>query len=218
VPGGAAEKARKGPGVQLRSGELPVRRGREALSALKRALPRSVADYAQMIANLTVAISAVIAVGQYVESRRDARIARTLEMLERFEGETYAAPRQFATVALEDIRGQLHASLSPSELAALPAGQEAELASRLARIRVYGPAERGALPPELAQITGFFNTLQTCIEQRVCDGKTAHGLFDVYASSFWENYGAVIDHERRRARPSFAQGLETFVGEARATR
>lgn len=180
--------------------------------------PRTFIHYVEILAAVSLAISAVVATGEYLSSRRDFHVEQTLNFLERFSSDRLVIAQRDVERIAQTAGAATEERLADPALANLP---PAEL--KVARTRLFvqlvlsGDAPKlGKLPPSIVDITSFFNGLQACIENEVCDEATAHAFFDTYALSFWQVFGAVAAVERSTHRPKFAGGMERFVNAAKA--
>jgi hypothetical protein len=170
-------------------------------------------SWTQLIANAVVAISAIAAVVTYYQSRADARVERTLQIVQRFESEDFSASRAKVSELASRTRDALQSNAAA--LAVLDTGESHDLRTRLLLAVEY---EGQPDPPAaLTDVTGYFATLQSCIEQHVCDANTAHGFLGSYANALWQDIKDVAAFERAHSRPNFAAGIETFAASSKAT-
>ena len=163
----------------------------------------------QATASLVLAGSAVFAVYQYFQSRADTRVVRTLEFTQRFEGPAYASSRSAVTQIAVTARNALTGAFADNRLRTLSSAEVADLRRRLLLSVVYDNASE--IPPALSDITGFFSSLQACIDQHVCDANTAHAFLGSYARSFWQDFKVVVQYERAHSRRNFASGMEKYL-------
>lgn len=178
--------------------------------------PQTLNDWMQVAANAVIALSAAFAAYQYYQTRADARVDRTLQIVQRFEAADYAPTRNAITEIAAKSRDALQAAFADHHLAGLSSSERRDLRTRLVLSVIYG--NRNDPPGALIEVVGFFGTLQSCIEQRVCDAETAHAFFGTYADSFWRDFHEVADYERAHSRATFAAGLERFVGWGKSQR
>lgn len=81
------------------------------------------------------------------------------------------------------------------------------------RLLVYGDDEGDDMANDLDNVVGFFNSLQTCVANSLCNHKVAHAFFDQSALTFIENFDGYIE-DRRKTAKYFAKGLRAFYAEA----
>lgn len=169
--------------------------------------------WAPAIASIFAAGSAVFATYQYYVSRGDLHVARTLDFVQRFDSGRFSKAQDEATIAIAAAQETTRARLKEPTLAGLSPAERAALADKLFVAALYGDGIRSppSLPLVIADLTGFFNGLQTCIAEGMCDEKTAHGFFDRYALSLWCDIYPAVTYERDHGREGFALGLQQFV-------
>lgn len=65
---------------------------------------------------------------------------------------------------------------------------------------------------DIMVLIDFFETLETCLTNRICDAQTAHAFFGGYARHFYHlHYPYIIQLRQEWNDPSFAKEIETFV-------
>lgn len=174
----------------------------------------SLGEIAEVVSAMVLAASAIAAVYQYWIARADRHVEQTFAFIERFDGDRLAAAQR----AVNDLAGKA-GQVTAGRIAAYEAtGMEQRdvtvISDRLFVEAVLAQADEkatGDVPAALLEITSFFNGLQICIEEGLCDRSTAHAFLDIYAASFWQTYDPVIRHVRDMDRPHFAKGLERFL-------
>lgn len=174
----------------------------------------SLGEIAEVVSAMVLAASAIAAVYQYWIARADRHVEQTFAFIERFDSDRLAAAQR----AVDDLAGKA-GQVTAGRIAAYEAtGMEQRdvtvISDRLFVEAVLAQADENAtgdVPAALLEITSFFNGLQICIEEGLCDRSTAHAFLDIYAASFWQTYDPVIRHVRDMDRPHFAKGLERFL-------
>jgi hypothetical protein len=149
----------------------------------------------------------VFAIHQYLEAREDARIARTLDYVERFgDARTHvgAASQRIAQKLweTEDQIEDLHA-----EVEAAPPADAEVLLRQFSEKLVEGTSENPGLRTDVDEVVAFFEALVICIEARVCDRATALAFFGTYLDGFWRHFGPSTE-ARGSLAPNFANGIQ----------
>lgn len=81
---------------------------------------------------------------------------------------------------------------------------------RLAMFLVTDSDGGKGLENELDIIVRFFNGVQICLENGLCDRKVANAFLGSYAQSIWANFGPYIE-SRRSIIDGYGAGLELFL-------
>lgn len=175
-------------------------------------------EIAEVVSAMVLAASAIAAVYQYWIARADRHVEQTFAFIERFDGDRLAAAQRM----VDDLAGNAGQSTAIKMASYEDTGMEqSELEPIEDRIFVEavlsqaGEKAAGDVPPALLEVTSFFNGLQICIEEGLCDRSTAHAFLDTYAASFWQTYEPIIEHVRGKDRPHFAEGIERFLKDAK---
>lgn len=189
------------------------RRARLARSGVPAGKP-SPGELAEVFSAVILALSAIAAVYQYWVARADRHVEQTFAFIERFDDDRLALAQR----KVDEISGSAGDAIAKQvdgyAQAGLPKEEIEPIADRLfveAVLRQTAAGQSGDVPTALLEITSFFNGMQICIEQGLCDSATAHAFLDPYASSFWQTFEPVIVHVRSRDRPLFANGMERFI-------
>lgn len=201
-----------------RSAMAVARRARRREQAGAKANSRtSLGEIAEVVSAIILALSAIAAVYQYWIARADRHVEQTFSFIERFDGDRLSAAQR----AVDDLAGNagqtIAARVAAYEAAGVAQADVDVLSDRLfveAVLAQAGDEVAGDVPPQVLEITSFFNGLQICVEEGLCDRSTAHAFLDTYAASFWQTFGPVIRHVRAKDRPHFADGMERFLKQA----
>jgi hypothetical protein len=179
--------------------------------------PHTVLGWLQLTGGVIVAVSAGTGAYQYSVSRADYHVEQCVRFLERFDGDRLAASQRRVDelVAIADDAAERGLAGMPTESPGVaPTGkQRALLHDRLfvEAIMASKPGNGVDVPAPIQDITSFFNGLEVCVEQKLCDRRTAHAFLDGYAASFWQAYGPLVRYARDTNHPHFASGMERFV-------
>lgn len=193
------------------------RRRRAARTDGKSAARATPGEVAEVVSAMILALSAIAAVYQYWIARADRHVEQTFAFIERFDSDRLAAAQR----TIDDLAGNagqaIAAQVATYEQAGMAQDEVDTISDRLfveAVLSRAGEKAAGDVPPALLEVTSFFNGLQICIEEGLCDRSTAHAFLDTYAASFWHTYNPVIRHVRGQDRPKFADGMERFLKSA----
>lgn len=187
------------------------------MSALRwRSWPRALIDAAKVLGAMGLSVSALFAAWQYGVSRHDLHVAQTFALVDKFEGDRQTAAQVEAITRAADAAA--NARLGREDKAAWTEAERALLRDRLfvEAVLASRPDHAGDVPDTILNVMSFFDEIQICVEQGLCDATTAHAFLDPYADSLWTAYAPVTRYMRAGRRPHFAEGLERFVRMARS--
>jgi len=167
---------------------------------------------------LVLIVAAFFSVFQYLAAREEARVGRTLDLVELWEKSEYqqaqgALKRRIAALN-EEHQEELGTNPTPEEIAFYR-----ERLGLQALTRDDGDMPLAEFQEHFDRIVYFLNRLSSCVEESLCSRKVADTFFRDYALSFWSYFAGYVD-QRRKAETSFAKPIETYVGpdQASATR
>lgn len=175
--------------------------------------PSTFRDWVEIVGAAGLVGSAIFSAYQYYNSRADRHVEQTLKLLERFESDRFeAAQRTIDQLAINAGQGAQRA-VAESATTDTSVAERESMRDRVfvEAVMASNSAKNGDVPGPVIEITSFFNGLEVCIEQDLCDGKVAHASLDAYAASFWKTYRPVILYARGTQRPQFAADMERFV-------
>lgn len=162
------------------------------------------------VLRLLLIAGGIFTVYQYVQTRDEARIGRTLEMVDLWEQPQYQeaqrAVRQRIAALNERYSRLIGENPSPEEL-------------RVYRSRIGMEAmseDGGEMPlPDFEEhfdrIVYFLNRVAFCVESDMCKREVADAYFRDYAQSFWAYFEGHVDRRRTLGSPSFATAIERFI-------
>lgn len=172
--------------------------------------PDRLIDWLDLVVKVGAIFAAIFAVHQYLEARQDARVAKTLDYVQRFDdadSKVGAARRRIAGVLwlndgqikrLRDIKRNL------------PEAESREIHRRFISKLVDGTAASPGLRQEIQDLVSFFEGLSVCVETNLCDATSAERFFGDFAKTFWSNFAVFIE-ERRLVSPDYGSGLQAFT-------
>lgn len=179
------------------------------------------AEFAEVIGVAILALSAIAAVYQYWVARGDRHVEQTFAFIERFEEDRLVTAQR----SVDELAGRAAQTVASQmvvyEKSGLSQTELRTISDRLFVEAILAQADAksaGDIPASILEITSFFNGMQICIEESLCDRSTAHAFLDTYAASFWQTFEPVIVHMRTQDRPRLAEGLERFLKSAEEAR
>jgi hypothetical protein len=138
---------------------------------------------------------------QYLEKERGDRVKVTLDFLE----------RQNITPVLE-ARRNLLAKWRPHQpsLIAMLARPDGGVADFNAFVLTVIKDEE--LFEDVVTVMDYYESLQICVESKVCDATTTRALFQQDAKVFFNlHYPFIADQKKERSDPNFGRLLQTFA-------
>lgn len=138
--------------------------------------------------------AAIFAIIQYYEHIEEKRVQETLEFYKRFSSEPLYSSRievlKQWEIMWSNIR-QLPAAKTPDEIK--------EIRAQWKELVVKSVTNDVQLTAKINALFDFFGALQVCIENKICDEKSAHELFQGTVKEFFENncpYVAYMRYDR----------------------
>jgi hypothetical protein len=159
-------------------------------------------------------VGAVFSALQYMQSRHEARIGRTLSLVELWERPEYQDAQRAVKRRLAVLADRTASMITEKTT-------DAELDIIMSSIGLQAmSAEGGTLPIEefeekFERVAYFLGRLGSCVEGNLCDRKVADEFFLDFARSFWRYFAGHIERERGRGSPTFASAIESYVNAAR---
>jgi hypothetical protein len=166
--------------------------------------PQSLGALFDIAVKVAALFGAAYTYAEYNAHQRSEVVARTLAYESRFESAEFKASQ-------DRIRAALVEALQNDPRRRDRAGSSSASLADPAWFAAYQSFRGKGVMSDLANITGFLNGLEVCIEAKLCDESISVKLFGPYAASLWTNFKPVIDDQRRRETPGFARETEAFV-------
>ncbi len=163
-----------------------------------------------LIVRTALVLGAVFSVVQYLNTREETRIARTLALVDDWEKPEYQAAQR----ALHERLAALNAKYSEL-LGAKPTDREVAIFQ--SRIGLESLSAGGGSQPlaefraDYDRILYFLSRLSACVDGKLCSSAVADDYFRDFAVSFWRYYSAAIEAERKRGQPTYGLAIETYV-------
>ncbi|MCO5081934.1 MAG: hypothetical protein M9955_09795 [Rhizobiaceae bacterium] len=166
--------------------------------------------YVGFALRILLVFGAVFSVVQYLQQRAEARVNRTLDLVEMWERSEY----QSAQKALKDRLVAANAQ-NQSLLGANPTEAESRIYfSRLGRLLLTDAG--GEMPlhefqDHFDRVVYFLNRISSCVTNNICDRDVANDYFLDYARSFWSYFSGYAAEVRASGSPNFANPIEEYV-------
>jgi uncharacterized protein YdhG (YjbR/CyaY superfamily) len=163
-----------------------------------------------LLVRFTIILGAIFTVYQFLATREQARVQRTLELVELWEKAEY----QDAQRALKQRLSALNEEYA-SLLGTNPS--EKELSVYYDRIGVEALTESGGAMPlaefseQFDRIVYFLNRVSFCVEGAICSEQIADAYFRDYAASFWQYFAGYITRQRKAGASSYAKPIENYL-------
>lgn len=167
--------------------------------------------WAGFVLRIVLIAAAFFSVMQYLAARDEARVGRTLDLVELWERSEYQDAQDALKRRLVGLNDK-YASLlgktpSESEVAVFRdrVGQEA-----------LTPAG-GDIPVDEFQrhfdrIVYFLNRLSFCVEENLCSRRVADAYFRDFALSFWSYFSGYVAEQRKAGSTTYAVPIELYLG------
>jgi hypothetical protein len=183
-----------------------VPKEREVLAAPRPGWWGTTRDIVDTLAKLAAMFAVIFAAMEYVNAQRRAQIAHTIAYHNRFETGDVAQ-----SVAMIDTEFRNQRNIF-EQLLTLPSSPEEKAAvyRDIVSMLAYDANGGKGLEKELDVVIGFFDNLNICVEEDLCQRSVAIPFFGEYAVEFYRNFEPYIE-DRRRNLPQFAASFERFV-------
>lgn len=156
----------------------------------------------------------VFTVVQYFQTREEARIERTLQLVELWEQPEYQTAQKALKARLDALNEQYSGLLGSN-----PSPDEQKIYAERIGIAALG-AEGGTMPlgefrDHFDRIVYFLNRVAFCVEGNLCQRAVADAYFHDFAASFWTYFERHAQQERRRGSPNYAVTIENWLAKGR---
>mgnify|MGYP001201250557 CR=1 FL=1 len=173
--------------------------------------------WAGFVLRIVLIAAAFFSVMQYLAAREEARVGRTLDLVELWERSEYQDAQDALKKRLTGLN-QKYANLlgkNPSD------SEVAIFRDRVGQAAMT--AEGGDIPVDEFQrhfdrIVYFLNRLSFCVEERLCSRRVADAYFRDFALSFWSYFSGYVAEERKAGSVTYAMPIEQYLGIQPATK
>ena len=157
-----------------------------------------------------IVLGGLFTVYQYLETREQGRVERTLQLVNLWEQPQYQEA-QAALQARLDALNRQHAGLLGAD--ALPSERQVYFR----RIGLEAMQEDGgemalaAFRAQFERIVYFLNRLAFCVDAALCSREVADAFFRDFAESFWAYFSGHVEQVRRQGDAGYAGPIEAYV-------
>lgn len=155
---------------------------------------------ATLISQGALIVGGLFAAYQFMESRKDARVERTMEYILRYDDGRVGDSRRAIQSALRPFLPQF---------AEIEGGVAPEDREDMVLTLVETGGE-GRLPDHVDTVVDFYESLWTCVRESICSQEVAFGYFTADAHEFVQNFEPYL-RRRQENNPAYAGGLERFA-------
>jgi hypothetical protein len=159
---------------------------------------------------LLIVIGGVFSVLQYLDTREENRVERTLQLIELWEQDEFQAAQRAIGNRLEALNAQFGELLDRN-------ATEQELSVYFDRIGAAAmQPDGGAMPvaefrDHFDRMLYFLNRMAFCVEGKLCSREVVDTYFGDFAKSFWAYFGGYAREQRSELTPNYAAPLEAYV-------
>ena len=157
-----------------------------------------------------IIVGGIFSVLQYLDTREENRVERTLQLIELWEKPEFQAAQQAIGERLDALNAQFGELLDKNATAA-------ERAVYFDRVGVAAmQPDGGTMPVEtfrahFDRMLYFLNRMAFCVDGGLCSRDVVDGYFGDFASSFWAYFGGYIAEQRGGIAPNYGAPLEEYV-------
>lgn len=159
---------------------------------------------------LLLVVGGLFSAYQYLESKEEKRVERTLQLVDTWERAEYQQAQRAVSERLDALNAK-YAGL----LGARPSA--AERSVYLERIGIEAmTAEGGEMPladfrAAFERVLYFLNRVAFCVDGNLCSRKMVNGYFGDYALSFWQYFEGYARQQREAGSANLAAPLEAYA-------
>lgn len=153
-----------------------------------------------LISQGALIVGGLFAAYQFLESRKDARVERTMEYILRYEDGRVGDSRRAIQAALRPFLEQF----AEFETGVAPASRDEMV------LTLIDEAGDGRLPDHIDTVVDFYEGLWTCVREEICSREVAFGYFTTDARDFAQNFEPYF-RRRQENNSAYAGGLERFA-------
>lgn len=159
---------------------------------------------------LLIVVGGIFSVLQYLDTREENRVERTLQLIELWEQPEFQAAQQAISVRLDALNAQFGELLDRNATAE----ERAVYFDRIGAAAMQ--ADGGTMPVEefrahFDRMLYFLNRMAFCVDGNLCSKRVVDGYFGDFAKSFWTYFGGYIEEQRGGIAPNYGAPLEQYV-------
>jgi hypothetical protein len=176
----------------------------------KQSMTTHLLPWLELAVKVGAIFAGVFAIVQYLDSRQDTRVEKTLSYVTAFGDANTSIGRARDQIREVLWSNEKQISVLQHAISTLPPGEAAMLRRRFVQGLIEGPDGRTGLREPLDDVIVFFDTLLICTEHSLCDRRSAEAFLSEYAAEFWRNFEQFIS-DRRRRTSDYGVGIEAFA-------
>lgn len=171
--------------------------------------PKRLAGWLDVAVKVGALAAGIFAFYEYAERRKDARVAQTLEHVARFNDPAHPVGKAVSQItttlqAHEDEMRDLEAAMKANPAAAERLREE--FVSRL----LGGDEEMPGIADAADRVIRFFESVEVCVEEGLCDARSADAYLADYAAGFWSNFSEALVMPRQDFESEYGTGVKYF--------
>jgi hypothetical protein len=151
---------------------------------------------------------AVFSIYQYLATRDETRVERTLQLVDLWEKPEYQAAQKAVMLRVQALIDQATREVAPNT------PEDIAILQRQAGLNALTAGDAATLSQlrdHFERIVYFLNRLASCVEEELCSRKIADSYFRDYAVSFWSYFSDYVQHQRREGFLTYAEPIERYV-------
>ena len=159
---------------------------------------------------ILIVVGGIFSVLQYLDTREENRVERTLQLIELWERPEYQKAQRAISARLDALNAQFGDLLDKNATAS-------ESAVYFDRIGAAAMQQDGGAMPiaefrtHFDRMLYFLNRMAFCVDGNLCSKEVVDGYFGDFAQSFWTYFGGYIDEQRGGLAPNYGAPLEKYV-------
>ena len=173
------------------------------MSAKTNFFPESAIQWLELFLKAILIMGGVLAAWQYFAVQQENRVKQTMEQLKSFNSD----PMLAATLKLQQVWDAQQLNIQKINKHAV---KNEEVKNTLLKSYIDKVIKTNQLQHDIELVVSFFDNLNICIENNICDKKVSRAFFIEYANSFYQLHKPWIE-DRRRNIPGYACNLWAFV-------
>lgn len=152
----------------------------------------------------------IFTVIQYIQTRDETRIERSLELVELWEQPEYQLAQKALKTRLLDLNAQYSGLLDDNASAAEKSVYD-ERIGLAALTAEGGEMPVGEFRDHFDRIVYFLNRVAFCVQENLCKPSVADAYFHDFAASFWAYFAGHVREERQGGSPNYAVTIESYI-------
>ena len=165
--------------------------------------PQTAFNWVELTLKAVLVFASIGAVYQYFDIKQENRVKQTMEQLKSFN----SAKVQAAQLKLSRTWEAYQKSFEVLNLQTVASEKDK---ARIHTKIVLPVIRQKKLQQDIGLLVDFFENLQVCVQQRICDKQVSRDFFEGYANYFYHLHLPWIETQRT-VIPDYACQLQAFV-------